>query len=300
MYRMEKIVPLIGPTVEGPLGVKMLPRTWLKSVLSAAGLLPEGYFDNDKGFNHRVVDALGLEPEAFFAFLATQPTYPQTEDYVRAHASKLDPATIAALNDGIASYERPEEGAAAVRALTGIEDLTLRNSARLLDIDDWYAMHKAVLAHRADGIAPMIPMVSSAQVGLAGIPHLPRLWMKALLNAVHALHPEWKSGLVCGFDKRLAETIGLDLSAAVAYINGELPSYLQFERWVLAHITPPDAATKANWVEQFDGLKKGEEQATAECIEAGAPGAGVRGTMLLNDMVDWKFMHDQVAAQRVA
>ena len=38
MYRMQRIVPLIGATVTSPLGVMHLPRMWLKSVLSASGL----------------------------------------------------------------------------------------------------------------------------------------------------------------------------------------------------------------------------------------------------------------------
>ena len=299
MYRMEKLIPLIGPNVAGPLGVSMLPRTWLKSVLSAAGMLWDGYFDNDKGFNHRVVEDLGLDPDAFFSFLATMPTYPQTEEYVRANARSLSADAIAAHNAGIASYERPEEPSAILRARLGIEETKLRNSALLLDLDDWDVMHGEILAHRAAGIEPLVPMVSSAQVGLAGIPHLPRLWMKATLNAAGALHPEWKSGLVCGFDKKCADTIGLDLAAAVAYINGERPGYLAFERWVLSHIAPADAAKKAQWATALTSGQKGEEQAAAECIECGIPGAGLRGTVLLNDMVDWKYMHDHVVAHRV-
>jgi len=300
MYRMERIIPLIGPTVEGPLGVKMLPRTWLKSMYSAAGLLPDLYFDNDKGFNHRVVEVLGLEPEPFFAYLATMPTYPQAEDYVRSHAKSLDPATIATLNNGIATYDRPEEGAAAVRALTGITDASVRNSQLLLCYDDWFAIHATVLAHHTEGIEPLVPMVSSGQLGLAGIPHLPRMWMKALLNAAGALHPEWKSGIVCGFDKKISETIGLDLVATVAYVNAELPNYLQFENWVLNHIPPVDDATKVTWVSNVAAMQKPEEMSAAECKECGVAGAGLRGTVLLNDMVDWKYMHDRVAGSKAA
>ena len=300
MYRMQRIMPLIGATVTGPLGVMHLPRMWLKGVYSAAGLLWEGYFDNYKGFNQQVCDGLGLEPDAWFAYLATMPTYPQAEDYVRSHAKKLDPATIADLNNGIASYDRPEEGAAAVRALTGITDASVHNSQLLLCYDDWYAIHATLLAHRAEGIEPLVPMVSSGQVGLAGIPHLPRMWMKALLNAAGALHPEWKSGIVCGFDKKISETIGLDLVATVAYVNAELPNYLQFENWVLNHIPPVDDATKVTWVSNVAAMQKPEEMSAAECKECGVAGAGLRGTVLLNDMVDWKYMHDRVAGSKAA
>jgi hypothetical protein len=299
MYRMERIIPLIGPTVTGPLGVKHLPRMWEKGVLSAAGMLWEGYFDNYKGFNAQVCDGLGLDPGPWFAFLATMPTYPQAEAYVKATASSLDAASIAKLNEGITSYLRPEEAAATARAKTGITDASLRNSALLLDYDDWHTVHGELIAHRAEGIEPQIPMVSSGQAGLLGIPHLPRLWMKALLSSVGALHPEWKTGTACGFDKKLSEMIGLDLVAACAYINSELPTYLAFENWVRDHIAQPDAAKKAEWVAQIAAMQKGEETSAAECIEAGMPGGGVRGSVMLNDMVDWKYLHDRVAAQRV-
>jgi len=298
MYRMKQLVPNIGPTVVGPLGVMHLPRMWLKGILSSAGLLPGVYFDNYKGFNLRVVDAIGLEPEAWFAFLKTTPTYAQAEAYVKANATKLDADSIAAINTLIQTFPRPEENAAAVRARVGIDDPSYSISARLIDVDDWFSTHEDVMAHRAEGIEPLIPMVSSAQTGPAGIPHLPRLWMKAFLSATGALHPEWKTGTACGFDKRLASTIDLDLVSACDYITKDLPDYLTFERWVGEHIAKPSEATKAEWVKGFAELQKPEEASAAECIECGLPGAGIRNVILLNDMVDWKYMHDSIAAQR--
>lgn len=300
MYRMERIVPLIGATVPGPLGVRHLPRMWLKSVLSAAGLLYEGYFDNYKGFNQWIVDGIGLEPEPWFAFLATMPTYPQAEAYVTAHATKLDPASIDDLNARVLSYLRPEENAAPVRARAGLEDPDFRVSALLINFDDWTTAHQQLVAHRADGVAPLIPMVSSRQTGMLGVPHLPRLWMKALLNAVKALPEGWKTGPNCGFDKLLSDTIGLDLVAACAFIDAELPTYVQFEGWVRDHIAQPDDATKAQWSAKLLGLQKSEEQSAADLAEAGAPEVSTRDVILLNDMVDWRHMHDHAGAQRVA
>lgn len=300
MYRFEPLVPLIGATVAGPLGVSHLPRMWLKSNLHAAGILPEAYFHDYKGFNKIVVDKLGLEPQAWFAFLATMPDYPSAEAYVREHAEHLDAATIAELNAHIATFERAEENAAQVRATVGLADPTFRVSAMLLNLDDWYAIHKAIVEHRNEAFEPLVPMISSGQTGPAGIPHLPRLWFKALLNAVHALPEGWKTGLICGFDTNASKTIGLDLAATVAYIESELPNYLQFEAWVLGRIGTPDDATKAGWVSKLTSGQKGEEQARNECIEAGVPGQPYRGTILLNDLVDWKHMHDALVARHVA
>lgn len=299
MYRIERLVPLIGATVAGPLGVVHLPRMWYKGILSAAGMLPAEYFDNYKGFNAKVCDGIGLEPDAWFAFLKTMPTYPQAEDYVKAHATKLDAASIAALNELILNFPRPEENAAMVRARLGIENPTFNNSAALINYDDWCAIHEELVSHRADGIEPIVPMVSSGQTGMLGVPHLPRLWMKAFLSAVNALPEEWKTGMSCGFDKRVAGMIGLDLPATSAYINSELPTYLQFEAWVSDHISQPDNTTKAKWTAEILALQKSEEAWTDERVEAGAPTLTLRGTILLNDMVDWKHMYDAVADKRV-
>ena len=300
MVRLERIAPLIGATVAGPLGIVHVPRMWLKGILSAAGILYEGYYDNYKGFNQRTVDGLGLDPEPWFAFLATMPTYPQAEAYIAAHATKLDPASIAAVNTEILTFPRPEENAAAVRARAGLDDPNFRNSARLLNFDDWCTMHQELIAHHADGIEPIVPMVSSSQTGMLDLPHLPRLWMKALLAAVNALPKDWKTGPNCGFDKLLADTIGLDLVAACAFIQNELPGYVRFENWVRDHIAQPDEATKAQWIARLLGPQKSPEAAAADIAEAAAPGVSSRSSILLNDLVDWKHMYDHAVVHRTA
>jgi hypothetical protein len=298
MARLERLAPLIGATVPGPLGVAMLPRMWYKGVLSAAGVLYDGYTDYHRGFNQRVVDGLGLEPDPWFAYLKTMPAYPAAEDYVRAHATKLDAASIAAVNEVVLTFERPEENAAGVRKRTGLDDPNFRNSALLLNWDDWFTMHEELMANRAGGLEPIVPMISSSQAGLLGIPHLPRLWIKALLSTVGALPAGWKTGVECGFDKVLAETIGLDLPATSAYISKELPNYLVFERWVAANIKPLDTAAKAQWTAKIATMEKPEETAAAELLEAGATSIKTRGVVLLNDLVDWKHMHDSLVAVR--
>ena len=161
-------------------------------------------------------------------------------------------------------------------------------------------IHNELVTHRQGGIEPLVPMVSSGQVSLIGIAHLPRLWMKALLTGVGALPKDWKTGKNCGFDNRVAGMIGLDIDATSAYINSELPNYLQFESWVRDHIAQPDAATKAKWIAEIAGMKKAEEQGAAEVIECGATDPTIRGTVMLNDMVDWKHMHDHIVSKRVA
>jgi hypothetical protein len=300
MYQIDPLIPLVGPTVAGPLGVTHLPRMWFKGVLSAAQALPDTYFDNYKGFNKKVVDALGLEPEPWFAFLATMPTYLEAEEYVRAHATHLDAASIAALNADIASVERPEANAAVVREVVGFNAPGFANSAMLINIDDWWAIHKELIAHKNAQLAPIVPMVSSAQAGPLGVPHLPRLWVKALLRATGALPNEWKSGLECGFDQHLATLTGLDLAAAVAYVHGKLPDYLTFERWFVHSVGPIDDARKAEWSASVVALQQPEDRAQANLAEAGATELQTRDTILINDLVDWKHMYDHVAGRKLA
>jgi hypothetical protein len=300
MYRYEKLAPLIGPTVAGPLGVLHLPRMWLKGVLSAASLLMPEYYDDYKGFNKRVCDGLGLEPNAWFAFLTTMPTYPEAEDYVRAHATATDEHAIAALTAEVLAVERPAEAAAAVRARVGLTDSTVGTSARLIDVDDWFTMYEQLLAHRSGGLEPLVPMVSSSQTGLLDIAHLPRLWMKSFESAVGALPAEWKTGIDCGFDCFVAKLIGLDIEAATAFIHEELPNYLVFESWVAERIGHPDAATKAAWTHAIRAREKNAEAAAADVAEAGMPGVTSRVAALLNDLVDWKHMHAYAVARAAA
>ena len=300
MYQIEPLVPLVGPTVAGPLGVYHLPRMWLKGILSAARALPDTYFDDYKGFNKRVVDALGLEPEPWFAFLKTLPTYLQAEQYVKDHATKLDAPTIAAINAEIASLPRPEENAVKVREIVGLDAPGFNNSAMLLNLDDWCAIHKELIAHKSDGLAPLVPMVSSGQTGMLGVPHLPRLWMKALSRATGALPKDWKSGLECGFDNSLAKLTGMDLAAAVDFINAELPDYLAFERWFESNVGQVTDAQKADWSEKVAAMLQPEDRAQQNLVEAGAADLQTRSTILINDLVDWKYMHDDVASRKLA
>ena len=47
----EPIVPVLSSSVMGPLGVKHLPRLWLKILLHACGRLPDGYRHGVGGFD---------------------------------------------------------------------------------------------------------------------------------------------------------------------------------------------------------------------------------------------------------
>lgn len=294
---MDKLVPLISSTVVGPLGVAHLPRLWLKALLAETDALYDGWVPDYRGFNKTVLDALEVDADAFFAFMKTLPTYPQTERWVREHARKLDGATVAALNAKILAHERPEERAAETRAQVGLEGAE-RRAAALNDLDDWHTVHAWLVAHRDEKLPLMIPTVSSASAGPLGAKHLPRMWMKALLDAVGALPEDYNSGP--GFDGLCGRTLNLDVDAAIAYVRAELPGYLAFEAYVREHVPAVDEATLEAYNRVMVEREKPEEKAAAERAEAGVPELAFREVIMLNDMVDWKALHDWAGARRSA
>jgi len=220
---------------------------------------------------------------------------------VKAHATKLDPSAIATVNTMILTFERSEENAAQIRARTGLAEAYVRRSSVLINYDDWTLIHQLLLEHRAGGIEPMIPMISSSQPGALGIPHLPRLWIKALLAGVNALPEGWKTGLNCGVDRLVAGIINLDLAAAHAYLLSELPTYPRFEAWVREHIEFPNDAARGQWLIEILGLQKPADMAIREIDEVGLGGQlSTNSAIIINDLVDWKYLHDHVVSRVVA
>lgn len=148
---MEQIVPTLSSSTVGPLGIRHLPRLWLKVLLHAVGALPEGYRHGNGGFDEMTLVALGVDPAAFVAYVERElPTYLACEAWIRAHATKLDPETIARHNEEIRTRMKPDEAAAEQRAYIGIEAPHLRHGVLLNDLDDWKTVHAQVVArHRA-------------------------------------------------------------------------------------------------------------------------------------------------------
>lgn len=293
---MEKIVPLAGLTVKGPLGVAHLPRFWLKAVLYASGVLADEYTPGAAGMNKIVMAGLGLDADATVAYLAGRPSYPAFEAWVREHATRLDPDAIAAVNAKVASHNKSEENAAEVRARTGVTDAAVRGAALLNELDDWETVHAAVSAQRGRTIRPIVPAVSTQSVGLLGLMHVPRFWMKATLDAAGALYPDWRSGPNSPLDIWFCEAIGLDLDAAIAYVRAELPRFVDFEAWLAGHATHVSPADVAAHNEALRTRQKPERVAASERELLGIADANYRPSMELNDLVDWHTIHADLAA----
>ncbi len=146
---MNTIVPLISSGVSGPLGVRHLPRLWLKASLEARGKLASGYPGAGKGYDQMVIDGLGLNRDAVLNHLKNdRPTYPQFEAWIKKQPGvKLDRASIHALNSAIVGYIHDEGTRKSILSANGLaDDCTAPVDAiNLNNLDDWKEFHDAVL-----------------------------------------------------------------------------------------------------------------------------------------------------------
>lgn len=147
---MSAIAPLISSSVAGPLGVRHLPRLWLKVLLHACGRLPEGYRHGVGGFDEFLLTTIGVDRDAFVAYIeTTKPTYLELEDWVKAHATALTPEAIAAIDARVSGGELPEQMRVDRLARLGLTGKTTETHAvPLNDLDDWLLLHESLTAQR--------------------------------------------------------------------------------------------------------------------------------------------------------
>ena len=81
-------------------------------------------------------------------------------------------------------------------------------------------------------MAGIITLISSDIAGPLGVIHLPRLWSKVLLSAKGQLADGYDE---CGkgFDQMVLDGLGLDRKATLKYLKENLPTYPEFEKWIL-------------------------------------------------------------------
>ena len=142
---MSKIVPLISSGLAGPLGVLHLPRLWQKASLENAGKIADGYPGCGQGYDQMVLDGLGLDRDAFLAFIATKPTYVQCEQWVKDNGSSLTPEAITELNAAITGYIHNDDYRQGILSAVGLPDGDPRDAINLNNLEDWHDFHAAVI-----------------------------------------------------------------------------------------------------------------------------------------------------------
>jgi hypothetical protein len=259
----------------------------LKRLLHSSGRLPDGYL-SATGFDLTLLERIGLDPDATFAMLDTRPTYLSFEAWVRA-TTVLDDASIAAANAATMSADLDAEIAMESRAFVGLDDPQQRNMALLNALEDWTIVHQAAIAGELE---PIVPAISSQSVGPLGLRHLPRFWLKALLEATGALYDGWKSGPASGFDAWFASITQIDLSMAKERITTTLPSYLDYERWFAANAENVGADVIADLNVQMARREKPEAVAARDLAVLGIEDPSYRLSAEINDLVDWHTLHE--------
>jgi hypothetical protein len=144
---MEKIIPIISSGTEGPLGLKHLPRLWIKTLLSATGRLPEGYKDIRPGFDYIVLEGLGINPDTAREFIfKNRPSYLAFEKWIREQPDvNISPENIAKINVLIMDRKKSEEARLEVLRASGLPDDTPINDGIMINnLDDWKAVHNQV------------------------------------------------------------------------------------------------------------------------------------------------------------
>ncbi len=142
------IIPLISSGTEGPLGVKHLPRLWLKTLLSSVGELPPGYKDIRPGFDFMVLEGLKLDPDRVRDFiLENRPTYLQFEDWIRTRdEADLSPENIARVNTIVVERKKAGESRKRMLEENGLsEECDITDSIMMNNLDDWREIHGSVV-----------------------------------------------------------------------------------------------------------------------------------------------------------
>ncbi len=141
-----------------------------------------------------------------------------------------------------------------------------------------------------------IPMIPCSVSGPLGVLHLPRLWLKASLEACGKLDPAYP-GIGKGYDQVIIDMLGLKTDAVRAFITAEKPSYAQFETWVKAQ--PGVKLDRAN-IYKINSVVLGfhhDDVTRKEILKvAGYPDDGsVQGSAVeLNALDDWAAFHASV------
>lgn len=147
--------------------------------------------------------------------------------------------------------------------------------------------------------ATYVPLISSGVAGPLGILHLPRLWLKASLEAVGKLATGYP-GIGQGFDTMVLAALGLNGDALKQFVTETKPTYPQFEAWIRQQ--PGVNLSKANIhrlnVSILSYIHKDETRKNILAAN-GLPddGAVLPDAVNLNNLDDWFEFHQAVLKQ---
>lgn len=141
-------------------------------------------------------------------------------------------------------------------------------------------------------MSKIVPLISSSVAGPLGVQHLPRLWLKASLEAAGKLHPDYP-GCGKGYDQMVLDGLGLDREEFLEFIRSQKPTYVQLEAWVLEKkggSLDPVAVKKLN--DAINGYIHNDSTRAAILSAAGREDDGsIKDAVNLNNLDDWATFH---------
>ena len=296
------MIPLIGSICKGSIGVSQLPRTWWKTVTRAVGLLDPAYPDRSAGLDTMCLEAIELDLDETYDYLRAElPDYVTFEDWILdKKGGKLPAARVARFNEVILyrRHSRPEKITETYTDIGFDPDVDTHTSALLLNtLQDWQLFHRDDYSSEDCDIPPGFPpLISSIEVGQLDVMQLSRTWCKVLLEAKGLLNSGYPA---CGggLDQRVLDALGLDRNGTLAYIRENLPTYLDFEAWVISSIGEVDRAK----VDGFQTVMLNREHAEpkrTEIHDLTGCDRTISSGALLNHLEDWRYAYDNAIVPR--
>ena len=141
-------------------------------------------------------------------------------------------------------------------------------------------------------MAGQVPLISSGLSGPLGVLHLPRLWCKAILGAKKQLADGYDQ---CGqgYDQMVLDALGLDRETTLKFLTEKLPSYPEFEAWILKQKGGKlNAADVSKLNDAIRGYHHKNEVRKSILNAAGIPDNGsILDAVNLNNLDDWTEFH---------
>ena len=141
-------------------------------------------------------------------------------------------------------------------------------------------------------MAGIVPLIGSGVAGALGVVHLPRLWLKTLLSAKGQL-PEGYDECGMGFDQMVLDGLKLDRETTLNHLKDNLPTYPQFEQWV---VEQSGGSIDASKIKALNAAIRGynhADETRGEILSAyGIEDDGsIKDAVSLNSLDDWAEFH---------
>lgn len=144
----------------------------------------------------------------------------------------------------------------------------------------------------------LVPLIASNVSGPLGVSHLPRLWLKLLLDA-RGLLAEGYTACDDYFDRLLLEALHIDPLELQAFVRDHFPSYPQLEDWVVARNRGAIAPSTIDHLNYSILSYNHPEEVRVSILGANGmdEGDGIHDAVSLNNLDDWQAMHATLGAK---